>query len=508
MKICLLFLFTPFLAAQIPDGYYDSVDMTSKETFWQSVHDIIDDHTWFPYTDSVTDTWDILELADQDPNAPNNILDVYRNASYSKQGGGNDFYNREHVWPKSYGFPDNTVNNYPYTDCHHLMLCDGGYNSARSNKPFLNCDADCQEWATQENNGTGGGSGTYPGNSNWTTGNFAFGVWETWDARKGDVARAIFYMALRYEGGNHGVTGAMEPDLRLTDDANVIEDHRTSDNATIGYMGMLSVLLQWHEQDPVDDLERSRNDVVFSFQGNRNPFVDHPEWVACLFADQCDDMPGLPDTDRWVAHVTLSGGNFTTRVMINNTASVAGNVTLYPFDSEGNLLEAKTFDIAAGGRYNAMAEEAFDSTLVSHFAIDGDASCRVSAAYKVAPDNTGATAHVVESDLIGTRFVLNQGEREVVWDGMALVNLGDEAADIQAVALDDTGAEAARVSIETALASHAKTLSVLSSLFPDHPDAQLVIESTQPAALIFLRGSQNADTFYLYQTVPVSNPEE
>ena len=52
-------------------------------------------------------------------------------------------------------------------------------------------------------------------------------------------------------------------------------------------MGMLSVLLEWHAEDPVDDLERARNEVVFGFQGNRNPFIDHPEWAECLFNDIC-----------------------------------------------------------------------------------------------------------------------------------------------------------------------------------------------------------------------------
>ncbi|MCZ6652631.1 MAG: endonuclease [Planctomycetota bacterium] len=56
----------------------------------------------------------------------------------------------------------------------------------------------------------------------------------------------------------------------------------------MAHMGMLTVLLQWHVEDPVDDVELNRNDVVFSFQDNRNPFIDHPEWVACLFLDECD----------------------------------------------------------------------------------------------------------------------------------------------------------------------------------------------------------------------------
>ncbi|MCZ6654104.1 MAG: endonuclease, partial [Planctomycetota bacterium] len=103
----------------------------------------------------------------------------------------------------------------------------------------------------------------------------------------GDVARALLYMDVRYEGGIHGETGHDEPDLILTDDNDLIVSD-TQNNHPVAHMGMLSVLLQWHEQDPVDDVERYRNDVVFSFQDNRNPFIDHPEWVACLFLDECD----------------------------------------------------------------------------------------------------------------------------------------------------------------------------------------------------------------------------
>ena len=64
----------------------------------------------------------------------------------------------------------------------------------------------------------------------------------------------------------------------------------------IAYHGILSVLLEWHEQDPVDQLEQDRNDIVFGFQENRNPFIDHPEWVACLFLDECESCvdPACP----------------------------------------------------------------------------------------------------------------------------------------------------------------------------------------------------------------------
>jgi hypothetical protein len=104
------------------------------------------------------------------------------------------------------------------------------------------------------------------------------------------VARAQFYMDVRYEGGSHGVTGHQEPNLQLTDNQDLIQ---TSDeNVSLAHMGELSVLRQWHAQDPVDALERHRNDVVFGFQGNRNPFIDHPEWVECLYGDLCATTGG------------------------------------------------------------------------------------------------------------------------------------------------------------------------------------------------------------------------
>ncbi len=283
--------------AEIPAGYYDAADTTDSDNLRRILHEIIDDHTRHPYTSTSPDTWNILEAADQDPINANNILDVYRNTSISKQGGGNTFYNREHTWPKSYGFPNDRNSNYPYTDCHALFLSDSAYNSSRSNKPYRSCDQTCTEKRTEENNGRGGGEGVHPGNSNWTSGRSSTGTWETWIGRRGDVARALFYMDVRYEGGSHGITGAAEPDLILTDNETLIADSNTGNNELVAHMGMLAVLLVWHQQDPVDDLERRRNDAVFGFQGNRNPFIDHPEWVACAFGDDCSGgapIAGLP----------------------------------------------------------------------------------------------------------------------------------------------------------------------------------------------------------------------
>ena len=132
----------------------------------------------------------------------------------------------------------------------------------------------------------GGGSGLYSAQSNWTQGGSTTGDWQTWGGRKGDVARAVLYMDIRYEGGRHNVTRVSEPNLILTDNRSLIRG--TGSNASTAYMGLLTTLLQWHLEDPPDERERIRNDVIQSFQGNRNPFIDHPEWAMCLFANQCN----------------------------------------------------------------------------------------------------------------------------------------------------------------------------------------------------------------------------
>ncbi|MBI4701385.1 MAG: endonuclease [Deltaproteobacteria bacterium] len=269
-----------------PDGdppwaaYYDAADPSSGAALRQSLHAIIHDHLFLPYSSGDVDTWDVLELADQHPAHPARILDLYRNRALLKQGGSNPFYDREHVWPQS-KLPD-LYDVYPTTDCHHIFLSDIGYNNSRKNSPFDTCGAGCEERPTEHNNLQGGGLGVYPGRSNWRKP----GTWETWNGRRGDLARALLYLDVRYEGGVHGLSGEPEPDLILTDDRELIEA-LVPHEQPFAYFGILSVLLAWSCEDPVSPEERARNDVVQSFQGNRNPFIDHPEWAPCVFLEVC-----------------------------------------------------------------------------------------------------------------------------------------------------------------------------------------------------------------------------
>jgi len=264
----------------------------------------------------------VLADACEDPTNSANVLDVYHNESNAKQTAGNTFYDREHTWPNSYGFPNEGADNYPYSDCHMLFPCDQSYNSSRGNAPYSSCASGCTERTTFVNAGLGGGSGVYPGNSNWNDGSTSSNVWETWIGRRGDVARAILYADVRYEGGNHGTTGFAEPnliagdvarailyaDVRFeggnhgttgfaepnliaTDNVALIAASATGSNISVAYMGLLATLRAWHMQDPPDAWERRKNDRIAFYQANRNPFIDHPEWVECLWGAACP--PGV-----------------------------------------------------------------------------------------------------------------------------------------------------------------------------------------------------------------------
>lgn len=359
---CTCLFIWPFAAwGQADPNYYANVDDSTPAALRSTLHAIIDDHTRIPYTSSATDTWDVLELAGENVDNSNQVIAIYRNAAYSKVGGGNNNYNREHSWPKSYGFPNDGSGNYPYTDMHHLFIANDSYNSSRSNKPFDICTSGCDERTTEVNNGRGGA-----GQSNFTKTD----VWDVWSARQGDIARALLYMDVRYEGGTHGITGRSEPDLRLTDDLNLIQASQTGNNESVAYMGLLSVLLTWHHNDPVDIHEHQHNEAVAAAQGNRNPFIDNPEWVRCVFELVCDG--GGTDTTPPAQVSNLSATPNSDHIYVdwyNNDETDLAGYTVYrsvnsgPFNPlNANLLEFSNYTdnaVAAGNsyRYYVTAED-------------------------------------------------------------------------------------------------------------------------------------------------------
>ncbi|MGE7020701.1 endonuclease [Solibacillus cecembensis] len=224
------------------DDYYKDAIGKEGQALKTSLHNIISDHKQLDYSE----VWEALRETDEDPNNVNNVILFYSNESRSKNrnGGNVGDWNREHVWAKSHG--NFGTSKGPGTDIHHLRPTDVQVNSARGNLDFDNGGSAVK-----------GCEGCFKKSSSW----------EPPDHVKGDVARILFYMATRYETGDR-------VDLELNDKLN---------NGSAPYHGKLSVLLEWHVMDPVDDFERNRNEVIFKWQGNRNPFIDHPEWVELIW---------------------------------------------------------------------------------------------------------------------------------------------------------------------------------------------------------------------------------
>lgn len=181
----------------------------------------------------------ILDEADRDPNNPNNVLTIYDRQSVSGVWDGTT-WNREHVWPNSrlgVSSVTNTQKNIA-SDLHNLRAAIVSTNSSRSNKWY--------DTSTTT-------STYYPG-----------------DDDKGDVARILFYMVVMY------------PNLDLVNIiTQAMDDGMYVEAGT--YMATMSLLLQWHIDDPVDNFERNRNDVIYHYQNNRNPFIDRPEYVTLIW---------------------------------------------------------------------------------------------------------------------------------------------------------------------------------------------------------------------------------
>lgn len=236
--------------------YPESLESLYGQGLRVALHNLIDDHTEYSYSTCKT----ILKETDEDPNDNSSIVLVYKQNSINKEyfAGGldastNDYWNREHVWAKSLGSfgPGGIYENGPAnTDVHNLKPADMSVNADRGNLSFDN----------------GGVEHSENPNVRYTDTS-----WEVPDNVKGDVARILFYMDVRYEGGID------EPDLTI------VEMLDTYPNP---YIGKLSTLLEWHDADPVDAFEMNRNEVIYSWQNNRNPFIDHPEYVNRIWGEE------------------------------------------------------------------------------------------------------------------------------------------------------------------------------------------------------------------------------
>ena len=254
-----------------PTGYYVTAQGLSGYALKTELYNIIKDHNaqgysaiWNFYDSSARDTYfendnSILDMYSEKPNGS----DSYNYAAVSDQcgnySGEGGCYNREHSFPKSwFGGTIEPMN----SDVHHIYATDGYVNSKRSNFPF----GEVASASFTSTNGSKLGSAA-------SSLNYSGTVFEPIDEFKGDFARAYFYMATRYEN----VIGTWQTKT-------------TSSNAVLNGSSnqvfenwVVAMLLNWHNSDPVSQMELDRNQAAFEFQGNRNPYIDHPEFVEMIW---------------------------------------------------------------------------------------------------------------------------------------------------------------------------------------------------------------------------------
>ena len=262
MKRFFLAFLTLFLVlsalAQAPSNYYNSANGLTGNELKVALHNIIKGHTSISYAQIWNAYWStdnkgngiVWDMYSDRPNGnPPYTYHLGQDqcGSYSGEG---DCYNREHSWPSSW-FNDQST---PRTDLHHIFATDGYVNNRRSNYAFG--EVGSASWTSQ--NGSKLGSCKTPG--------FSGTVFEPIDAYKGDFARAIMYMSVRYYGEDSG-WGSSD----MT-------------NKSVIKPWAIAMLLRWNELDPVSQKEIDRNNAIYNdYQHNRNPFVDHPEYARMIW---------------------------------------------------------------------------------------------------------------------------------------------------------------------------------------------------------------------------------
>ena len=299
-----------------PANYYNSANGLTGNQLKIALHNIIKGHTSISYSQIMnaywsTDNkgngvvWDMY--SDRPGGTPPYTFYLGQDAcgSYSDEG---DCFNREHSWCQSW-FNDQST---PRTDLHHIFPTDGYVNGRRSNNPFG--EVRSADWTSM--NGSKLGS--------CKTSGYSGTVFEPIDEYKGDFARAIMYMSVRYYGEDSGWSSS-----GMTDKSEIKQ-------------WAVNMLLRWNELDPVSQKEIDRNNAIYNdYQHNRNPFVDHPEYARMIWD---------PNWHGTTYTVTLSASN-------GGSISPAGTQTV----NAGNNL---TFTVTPNAGY-VIATVKVNGTAVS-----------------------------------------------------------------------------------------------------------------------------------------------
>ena len=317
----------------IPVGYYNSIEGLSGAALKQGLQNIIANPS-IVHAHNYGDIETILKTADQNPLNSNQVWLMYVEQPRSKldlqeTGINTGKWNREHIYPQSRGgYTDGTssiadgINVWlptnaddilaGHADAHHIRAEDGPENSIRSNKDY----------------------GEYLGP------NGTQGSWH------GDVARSVFYMAVRYNA------------------LSVVNGNPS--NTTVGQLGDLALLLQWNQSDPKDDFEMNRNNYIYTWQVNRNPFIDYPNLADYIF--------GIHTGEPWFSTLSIQENE-------NSKVVVYPNPTK-DFITISGLTSAGTIEI-----YNQLGEKLLQSEFMGTTRIDLNLAIGVYIA-KISADNS------------------------------------------------------------------------------------------------------------------------
>ncbi|WP_137904078.1 endonuclease [Chryseobacterium sp. 2VB] len=296
-----ILLISSYSAAQAPAGYYDGTAGLTGYALKSKIHDIISEKmiNWH-YNDLkvLYGQTDLDKYYDHDASNTQYLLDIYSEipsgpdsyeytadqlvAGVGAEGLG---YNREHMMPQSTFSTSSSISDYPmYSDLNFIIPVDGWINQRRSNYPY----------------GIGNNTNHYIFSntsriSNAAIPNYPYTgrVYEPVNEFKGDIARSLLYFAVRYEGKLGSFNTAYTTSANLTPATDQCPLDGTEERAVdLAYIAMLK---QWNTADPVSQREIDRNNAVYTIQKNRNPFIDHPEWIDMIWSETPDTIaPAAP----------------------------------------------------------------------------------------------------------------------------------------------------------------------------------------------------------------------
>ena len=301
-------------------NYYAAIGSETCSNLKTALHNLIDDHTTVSYgslwtyyqttddhiNDSGTETivWDMYS---DNPTGAENEFTFVSEQCGTYQGEG-DCYNREHSFPKSWWGGSTSVPQ--YTDIFTVVPVDGWINGIRSNNPYGEVQSGTETHIM--------GNGTRLGSSSITIPGYSGSVFEPIDSYKGDLARGYFYMATRYED----VIAGWE---NINTETDAVLD---GSSYTVYEPWMVNMLISWHNSDPVDQKEIDRNESIYGIQGNRNPFIDHPEYVDLIW-NNCSggdtQAPTVP-TNLTASNTTTTSTNLSWNTSSDNVGVAGYNV--------------------------------------------------------------------------------------------------------------------------------------------------------------------------------------